>query len=182
MSLLLPWERWCLLNISDFLRLIAGGLLALVSSYIGILVKNGYKEKTRIYKDLVLFTEEFKRDLSFQKTALTDFCTSFADGKKSKIKELLQEYVDELKKAGQFSRDADKWSLAHLKKDEKEEVLTFLNGLGKTPTAEQISFVERSGERFKERLKQAEENEKKKGNMFFKLFVLLGIALMVIVG
>ena len=47
MSLLLPWERWCLLNISDFLRLIAGGLLALVSSYIGILVKNGYKEKTR---------------------------------------------------------------------------------------------------------------------------------------
>lgn len=170
------------MNIGDFLRLIAGGLLALVSSYIGLLVKNGYKENTRLFKDLVAFADEFKRELSFEKTSLISFCTAFKEGKKSKITELLDQYIVELKSEGQFSRDVDKWTLAHLKKEEKSEVLTFLNGLGKTPAKEQIAFVEKNESLFKTRLKQAEENEKKKGNMFFKLFVLLGIALMVIVG
>ena len=32
------------MSTADFLRLIAGGILALVSSYIGLLIKNGYKE------------------------------------------------------------------------------------------------------------------------------------------
>lgn len=160
----------------------AGGLLALVCSYIGILVKNGYKENTILYKDLTEFCDSFKRELTYQKTAVIDFCTNFAVGRKGKIKGLLDEYVDELKREGQFSRDSEKWTLAHLKKDEKQEVINFLSGLGKTPQNEQISFVEKSGELFKSRRTMAEEKEKKKGNMFFKLFVLLGVALMVILG
>ena len=95
---------------------------------------------------------------------------------------MLDQYIADLQKEGKFSRDVENWTIAHLKKEEKSEVLTFLNGLGKTPTKEQISFVEKGEEIFKARLKNAEENEKKKGNMFFKLFVLLGVALMVIVG
>lgn len=170
------------MNTSDFLRLIAGGILALVSSYIGLLVKNGYKENTRLFKDLVDFADGFKRELSFEKTSVIDFCTTFKEGKKSKISDLLDQYIADLQKEGKFSRDVEHWTLAHLKKEEKSEVLTFLNGLGKTPTKEQISFVEKGEEIFKARLKNAEENEKKKGNMFFKLFVLLGVALMVIVG
>jgi stage III sporulation protein AB len=170
------------LNTGDFLRLIAGGILALVSSYIGVIVKNGYRENTKLIKDLVLFCEEFKRELSYQKTSVIDFCNKFKEGKKSKISDLIEEYVKQLESVGQFSMDIDKWNLAHLKNSEKQEVLAFLNGLGKSPTEEQISFVERNCALFKDRQKQAEENEKKKGNMFFKLFVLLGVAIMVIVG
>ena len=170
------------MNTGDFLRLIAGGILALVSSYIGFMVKNGYKENTKLMKDLVCFCDEFKRELSYQKTSVIDFCNIFKEGKKSKICPLLEEFVSQLEREGRFSKDIDKWNLAHLKNNQKQEVLTFLNGLGKTPTIEQISFVEKSGALFKERLCQAEENEKKKGNMFFKLFVLLGVAIMVIVG
>ena len=170
------------MNTGDFLRLIAGGILALVSSYIGFMVKNGYKENTKLMKDLVFFCDEFKRELSYQKTSVIDFCNKFKKNKKSKICDLLEEFVSQLESAGQFSKDIDKWNLAHLKTQEKQEILTFFNGLGKTPTNEQISFVEKSGALFKERQKQGEENEKKKGNMFFKLFVLLGVAIMVIVG
>ena len=154
----------------------------MVCSYIGVLVKNGYKENTKLYKDLVQFCDNFKQELSYQKTALIDFCVGFSKEKKSKIADLLDEYVNELKKEGVFSKNVDDWNIAHLKRGEKQDLLTFLGGLGKTPTNEQISFVEKSAEMFKSRLRNAEEEEKKKGNMFFKLFVLLGIALMVIVG
>lgn len=170
------------MNTGDFLRLIAGGILALVSSYIGILVKRGYKENTALYKDLVEFVDLFKRELSYQKPTLIDFCTNFSQGKKSKIAILLEEYVAELKRVGQFSRDIEKWEVAHLKKDEKQELLAFLSELGKSPTGEQISLAEKCGESFRARLIKAQELEKKKGNMYFKLFVLLGVALMVIVG
>ena len=88
----------------------------------------------------------------------------------------------ELKRVGQFSRDIEKWEVAHLKKDEKQELLAFLSELGKSPTGEQISLAEKCGESFRARLIKAQELEKKKGNMYFKLFVLLGVALMVIVG
>ena len=168
------------MNTSDFLRLIAGGILALVCSYIGILIKRGYSENTKLYKDLVDFCDAFKRELTFQKSALIDFCNKFCDGRKGDIVDLIQEYIKDLQSVGQFVRDAEKWTVAHLKKEEKQEIIDFLSGLGKSPTVEQLSLVDKSCQLFQSRQKIALDNEKKKGNMFFKLLVLLGIALMVI--
>lgn len=169
------------MSTADFLRLIAGGILALVSSYIGLLVKKGYKENTAIYKGLKEFCDQFKTELTYEKTAVIDFCSKFSKGQRA-VADLINEYTASLQKEGQFQRDVEKWELAHLKREEKQEIVTFFNGLGKSPTKEQLAFVEKYGELFKSRLANAIEQEKKKGNMYFKLFVLLGVALMVIVG
>ena len=169
------------MSTADFLRLIAGGILALVSSYIGLLVKKGYKENTAIYKGLKEFCDQFKTELTYEKTAVIDFCGKFSKGQRD-VTDLINEYTASLQKEGQFQRDVEKWELAHLKREEKQEIVTFFNGLGKSPTKEQLAFVEKYGELFKSRLASAIEQEKKKGNMYFKLFVLLGVALMVIVG
>ena len=170
------------MSTADFLRLIAGGILALVSSYIGLLVKKGYKENTAIYKGLKEFCDQFKTELTYEKTAVIDFCGKFSKGQRGDVADLINEYTASLQKEGQFQRDVEKWELAHLKREEKQEIVTFFNGLGKSPTKEQLAFVEKYGELFKSRLANAIEQEKKKGNMYFKLFVLLGVALMVIVG
>ncbi|MBO7222473.1 MAG: stage III sporulation protein AB [Clostridia bacterium] len=169
------------MSTADFLRLIAGGILALVSSYIGLLFKKGYKENTAIYKGLKEFCDQFKTELTYEKTAVIDFCSKFSKGQRG-VTDLINEYTASLQKEGQFHRDVENWELAHLKDDEKQEIVTFFNGLGKSPTKEQLAFVEKYGELFKSRLANAIEQEKKKGNMYFKLFVLLGVALMVIVG
>ena len=170
------------MSTADFLRLIAGGILALVSSYIGLLIKNGYKENTAIDKGLCEFCDSFKRELTFEKTAVIDFCRKFSEGQKGKITNLINEYTESLQREGQFKRDVNKWDIAHLKSEDKQDIVTFFNGLGKSPTKEQVAFVEKYGELFKSRLANATEQEKKKGGMYFKLFVLLGVALMVIVG
>ena len=169
------------MSTADFLRLIAGGILALVSSYIGLLVKKGYKENTAIYKGLKEFCDQFKTELTYEKTAVIDFCGKFSKGQRD-VTDLINEYTASLQKEGQFQRDVEKWELAHLKREEKQEIVTFFNGLGKSPTKEQLAFVEKYGELFNSRLANAIEQEKKRGNMYFKLFVLLGVALMVIVG
>ena len=170
------------MSTSDFLRLIAGGIIALVSSYVGILVKNGYKDNTKLYKDLIEFCDLYKGELSYEKATLIDIISRFCANKKGKTADIFKEYAKDMQSSGQFFRDVEKWNVAHLKKEQKQEILDFLNGLGKSGTTEQMSFVNKHLESFSKRKKQAEEDEKKKGNMFFKLFVLLGIALMVIVG
>ena len=146
---------------------------------LGHTVESGFCDRceTEIGGD---FCDAFKRELTFQKSALIDFCNKFCDGRKGDIVELIQEYIKDLQSAGQFVRDAEKWTVAHLKKEEKQEIIDFLSGLGKSPTVEQLSLVDKSCQLFQSRQKIALDNEKKKGNMFFKLLVLLGIALMVI--
>ncbi len=165
---------------NEVLPVIAGGILAVISSYVGLLVKRGYKDKVVFYKDMVSFTESFKRDMSFLKTPLLDFCSSYLKDKKSKVAELLGEYTTELRLKGKFERDSSKWDFAHLSREEKEELILFFNTLGKTSYNEQQSFLDKSESIFLSRVKKCEDDYKKKGNMYFKLFVLLGIALMVI--
>ena len=167
---------------SEILRFVAGGVLALVSTYIGLMVKRGYAEKVKFYKDLVEFCGVFKGELSFSMPTVTDFCTKYVKDKKGKWVDVVKEYQTDLTTKGKFDRDLDKWEVLHLKKEEKSEILHFLHGIGKTSLTEQISFVDKCNSAFASRLKQAEEDMKKKGSMYFKLFALLGVALLVILG
>ena len=75
---------------SEILRFVAGGVLALVSTYIGLMVKRGYGEKVKFYKDLVEFCGVFKGELSFSMPTVTDFCTKYVKDKKGKV------YTDEI--------------------------------------------------------------------------------------
>ncbi len=165
---------------ADVLRVIAGGILALVSSYIGYLVKKSYGDKVTFFKDMTEFVESLKRDMTFLRTPITTFCDIYVKDKKGKAAELIREYSTELKLKGKFDREVDKWDFAHLKRDEKEELICFFSTLGKTPIGEQLSLLEKSRDGFRSREQMASEELKKKGNMYFKLFALLGVALMVI--
>jgi hypothetical protein len=94
------------LNTSDFLRLIAGGIIALVSSYVGLLVKNGYKDNTKLYKDLIEFCDLYKGELSYEKATLIDIISRFCASKKGKTADIFKEYAKDMQSSEQFSRDA----------------------------------------------------------------------------
>ena len=165
---------------SDILRIVAGGLLALISSYIGLLVKRGYAEKVAFYKGMADFLSELKSDLSLMKTPITEFVDKYTAGRKGKAVCLVKEYATDLKTNGKFDRDLDKWDCCHLNRVEKEEILGLFASLGKTDLKEQKLIIDKYEKAMKDRLNRAEDNLKKKGNMYFKLLVLLGIAIMVV--
>lgn len=167
---------------NEIARLVAGGILALVSAYLGYMVKSTFKEKVNFYKDMTALCDSFKRELSFSKPTLTAFLTGHIKDKKGKSADLVCEYLTALKEKGKFEKDLDKWDFAHLKRDEKQELLFFFNGLGTTALKEQLSHLDKCEMTFKSRQAQKEDELKKKGNMYFKLFVLFGIALLVILG
>jgi stage III sporulation protein AB len=165
---------------SDILRVIAGGILALISAYIGLLIKRGYSEKVQFYKGIVEFLGELRMDLAIMQTPLTQFVDNFVAGRKGKSVDLLKEYVADLKDKGRFVRDLERWDCAHLSRVEKEEVLHLFQSLGKTDLKEQKALVDNYERGMQDRQKKAADNLKKKGSTYFKLLVLLGIAIMVV--
>lgn len=164
----------------DVFRVVAGGLLALISSYIGLLIKRGYAQKVDFFKGMAEFLREFRNEITLMKTPLTEFVPRYVEGRKGQAVDLIKEYVTELNSKGKFERDVEKWDYAHMSRGEKEEVLHLFQSLGKSDLNEQKVIVDNFEKAIQNRQNIAEENLKKKGATYFKLLVLLGIAIMVV--
>lgn len=165
----------------DAVRLIAGGLLALISSYVGLQIKRRYAEREKFYADMTEFCAVLKSDVGYTKKPLPAVISDFCEGRKGECAALLTAYVAELKTKGTFKRDVKEWDVAHLKLEEKKSLLNFLNGLGKTALAEQLALGAKGEAEFGAAREKCVEETKRLGGMYFKLLVLLGIALLIIV-
>lgn len=165
---------------ADTFRLIAGGLLALICCYFGVLIKRRYAEREKFFSEMTEFCAALKSDVGYVKKPLPQSVTDFCAGRKGDCSALLREYVNELKLKNCFNRDAQNWDVAHLNLNEKKTLLSFLGGLGKTSVNEQLTFITKAENEFTEFKRKSAEENKKLGGMYFKLLVLLGLAILVI--
>lgn len=161
---------------SEILRLIAGGLLALICCYIGLLIKRRYASRVTFFKSASAFCIMLSDELSMRKTPIPAVVSKFTAGRKGVFEDLLCEWAQNAK-LGKNS-DFDKYKL--LKNDETKDVATFLDTLGKTDLRDQIAHVKHYKEAFDRKTTECETQSKKQGSMYFKLCVLLGIAIILI--
>lgn len=159
----------------DGLKLIGGGLLALLSSYIGLLVKRRYLSREKFYARLCDFIGYTRRELTSKMTSIPEICLAFAGENKDDFSVALRGFATGLR-----SGKSTSFSPSHLKDDEAREVSVFLEGLGKSSLSEQIAYLDDRGVAFKQKLSSCADESKRLGGMYFKLFVLLGVALMVV--
>lgn len=164
---------------SDVLRLIAGGLLALICCYAGVLIKKHYKEREQFYRDAKDFTVHLASDLSFKKTPLPVSVDSFSAGKKGAFCKLLGDFIAGLRSGGGLKQDIDVHGVK-LKPDEKKQLVEFFGDLGKTSLSDQLDVIGRAEKSFEQKRAKCAEESVRLGGMYFKLAVLLGIALIVI--
>ena len=158
-------------------RLIAGGLIAIACAMIGMAIRLHYNLRKETYSTLAEFTSYLSGEISYLKTTVIDAVNGFCSGKKNSVHNSLLAYSEVLKigKADDFIPD-----LAGLNNGEKQQVGRFLNSLGKKPIDETLNEIKRNAQIFEE-LKTKSENEARKlGNMYFKLSVLVGLAVMLI--
>lgn len=163
------------------IRLLAGGLLAIGSALIGIVVRRHYKQRHEIYADICAFTALLKSEISFLKTPLCSVIKEFVEGKKSIMTTALKKYGDDLNHGKVNENYADVLELPPLNIKEKNEIAKFLRSLGKLPMREQLGELQSFETKFLELEKKSAEESKRLGGMYFKLCVLLGIALMIVV-
>jgi len=165
---------------SDVLRLIAGGLLALICCYIGLLVKRRYRDRVAFYKSACEYVRTMSSELSLNKTAIPDIASKFVLDRKGEFESVLTQCMTLLKDGKNLGYAIEHVNIPKLKSAEKKEVLSFICGNGKSALGDQLSYVAYHKDLFEQKLKKCEEENKKLGGMYFKLFVLLGIALMLI--
>lgn len=150
-------------------RLIAGGLLALICCYVGLLIKRRYKSREKLYKTAVDFCSLLCDELSAKKTPIPDICNCFLQGRKGEFEGIIAKW--------QGGENLDE---KLLKREELDEINSFLSALGTTQLKEQIEHIERYKKRFEKKHAECEEQSKKLGNMYFKLCALLAVAIILI--
>ncbi len=153
----------------------------MVCAYIGVIIKRRYQSRERFYSDAAEFTSAVSTQLGFKKTPLPEVFSSFSAGRKGEFVDMLGEYMTAMSQKGEFVRDSEKWEVAHLKIEEKKEMIKFLSSLGKTSLSEQLSLLATSGKEFENKKAKCAEESKRLGGMYFKLLVLLGLAVLLIV-
>ena len=156
---------------AEILRLVAGGLIALVCAYIGLIVKRRYKSRERIYTDARDYFVYFERELVGFKTTLPEINAKYAKQKAGEFSDFLIKY---------YAKTEQKNALSALKKEEKSLMEEALSGLGKTSFEEQIKYLKRWQSEYSEKAEKAATDNKKYGGMYFKLCVLLGIAAIIL--
>lgn len=156
---------------SEVLRIVAGGLIAIVCAYVGVIVKRRYLAREKFYCEALEYFTYFERELTFKKTPLPDINTAFARTHTGEFSKLLQSPSPFDKKS----------SYTYLKQAEKESVKDALEGLGTSVYQEQLPYVKRWQAEMKERADKSRQENKKYGGMYFKLCVLLGIALLILI-
>jgi len=164
---------------SSVLRLIAGGLLALICCYIGVLIKKRYKSRAQFYKSAGEYAEFMRSELTLAKTPIPEISQKFLAGRSGDFEKTLSE-CSGLCRQGKGAEAFDNVGIPILKAAEKKEVIAFLGESGKNSLEDELRFVNYHLENFQKKQKKCEEESKKMGGMYFKLLVLLGIAIMLI--
>lgn len=154
----------------EIARLIAGGLLALICCYVGLLIKRRYRAREALYKSAIDFCGLLSDELSAKKTPIPDVCNCFLQGRNGAFEDI----IANMQNGKSIAEDK------LLKREELAEINTFLSTLGTTQLKEQIAHIEGYKKRFEKKHAECEEQSKKLGNMYFKLCALLGVAIILI--
>lgn len=163
---------------SDVLRIIGGGLLALIVCYIGVLIKRRYSLRYAFFKSANEFAKQLNSELSTLKTPVPDVAKSFLKTRKGEFESCLGKWLE-----ASLSYDKQReqiFDISLLKEDEKRQMQAFFSPLGKSVLSEQISHISNFQKRFEEKASECEKESKRLGNMYFKLCVLIGLALLLI--
>lgn len=164
---------------SEILRLIAGGLLALVACYIGVLIKRRYAQRHSFYRSACDFSKRLSAELSTLKTPVPEVVRAFLNTKGGVFESVLQKWLES---ASGFDDKFKEYvmKITLLKADEKQELKAFFEPLGRSVLQEQLAHIGYFQGVFEKHAAACEAESKRLGGMYFKLCVLLGLALLLL--
>lgn len=165
---------------TDVLRLVAGGLIALCVSYVGLCIKRRYQKRAVFFKSATDFTSVLTTELVMRKTPMPEIVQKFLQGRQGEFENALAEWQSCAKNGDTRLAAFEKTAMPVLKTDEKKEILDFFDGMGKTMLDEQLAHVKYYQNMFEKAKAKCEDEAKRLGATYFKLCVLLGLAVMLI--
>lgn len=158
------------------LNIAIGIVLFTICSYIGLRYKKKCTARAAFYSELFDFCLYLTEQIAYSKTPLPTIFRSFSLGKNSEISQLLLDFCDELQQS-----EPKEYVIKYLNEYEISEVLIFFRSLGKTDAENQLIKLAESKQRIKNKKELTQSEQTSKGKLYFKLAVIIGIALLIIV-
>lgn len=163
-------------------KLIAGALLFTASAAFGVGIKKLFRERLKTFEEFRAFTDYAEREIKCMKTPVNELAATFAKGSKGVCRASLEKYSDGLKFGYKSAEEVlEKTRSVYLSKGDNLLIASFLYGLGRNDFDAEIANIERYKSVFEEKKRVYELELKKNGDMYYKLFVLLGITVMLVV-
>ena len=164
------------------ITIFAGALLMAASAYTGLAIKRIYKIRHETYMVFVQLCDALYRQINFLKTPLKDVLEAFCNNKKGLPYDLIKKYIIGLQSGYiNVTEVENHLKNIYLSTDDTKEIAEFLFSLGKNDFDLELKNILSCKLRFQSLESVAMDNLEKKGGMYYKLSVLLGVALMVIV-
>lgn len=161
---------------------IAGALLMLAAALIGIGVKRIFCERLKIFEQFQQLTIYLEREVAHLKTPIITLLNSYVLEGKGRFCEIIKRYAEKLQYGYQSSNEIYLLTkTAYLSHADNLLIANFLFGLGKGDLQMEITNLQRFNGIFAEKTQQFKKELKQKGEMYYKLSVLVGIALMILV-
>ncbi|MGI6701657.1 MAG: stage III sporulation protein AB [Christensenellales bacterium] len=161
------------------LTLIGGALLFTAMAYIGITVKNLYKQRLELLKYIDDFAVFAEREITLYKTPVNIIIAKFKILKGEDREQLLNRYIALTDKS--YLSIYGLTNTLYLRKADRQLISDFLLNLGKGNYAEEIKYIESFIKDIGNLREEAANLLRVEGRLYSRLLMLVGIALMIIV-
>lgn len=165
------------------ISLIAGAILFFCSAYIGIEIRKYYRKRVRFFSLWLEFIDQLTTQISYLRTPLYEIIDSFLKDKKGEFCDVLLKYKGQISKIDDCDKSINSHcdKLGFLKAQEKELFNGFFKMLGKTDWNTQVLNLKNYRQNVLEIQQLTIKNLKQNGFLAYKLGILIGIAILIIV-
>lgn len=145
-----------------------------VCALIGVYLKTKMSKKEKLLCAFANFCESTKSQISFLQTNLNTLIENEKQSRKGEFSDLLDSYLKKLKSGEQIKKPK-------LLTDNEWEIMSnIFNKLGKSDVKNQEALLENSRLAIAPMVESAKEKNKKDGTMWLKLFICLGVAIVIV--
>jgi len=150
------------------MNVVLGLILLCLSTFVGVKLANKYTIKKEYYNDFCAFNKKLKNEISFSLKPLNIIIEEFDNGK------LFFKCLENNYKYGEIPNSLN------LDTYEIEFLSNYLNVIGKSDRESQINFIDGTMDLINEKLKSAEDDEKKYKKLYVKLGFLFGLLIFIV--
>lgn len=148
------------------------------TSGVGYFLAGKYRQRKLFFTQFLQFNERFLREISYAKRPVKEFITAYSY--KGEFAELLNKYLSELGKENvEFMKYVEE--TAFLEKDEPKTVLEYFESIGKGNSDSQKRYFTNANGVLTESFEKANAEYKKNADLYVKLGVLIGLAIIIII-
>ena len=163
----------------NLIKVLLGVAIIIFFGFCGYLLARKYRKRKLFFEQFQIFNERFLGEVTYCRRPILEFLTKFTY--KGEFALLLADYMraigGERINLGEFLQYSD---YDFLKTEDKAFLNDYLSMLGRSDSTSQKSYISSAGHEIEARKNDAQSEYKKRGDLYLKLGLLLGLFILIL--